>query len=577
MTKPLLLSLVTATLLSTNLDAMSMLERFEAMEREMNSLKQEIAQLKSQQSKSITKRSKAVDEADEDDEEEELASNEADDEGEEGDVDEEESEIAAGTAVAMAASDDDEDDEDRDGEDSDEDDDEEGDVDEDDIETDEERISELEEAVSELTRNTSGSHLKFNIDYRFAIENMSYGMAKGGDAENDAFMTNRLWINMGYKATNNLSFKGQLAYNKAFGARSSDGNDNMETFDWIANENAYDDEIRVRSAYLLWQDQEFFGLDIPWTFSVGRRPSTGGHLANLREDDSPNSPLAHGINVEFDGASSKFTLYKPWKTSIKLCAGRGMSNAKGKFTQSGTPYAEDDNKDTAIDLIGLIFVPYKDHQYSLNMMYYYATNLIDSEMSMASGAPIPTGDFEDVGNMHSATANITVNGIGNEWSDFLDETTFFVSGAVSITDPNGGKNSMGQENGMLGSDDSETGYSYWLGTQFPSLMTEDGRWGLEFNHGSQYWRAITYGEDTNIGSKVAARGDAYEAYMTEYLVEDILSIQLRYTYIDYEYSGSNGFFGNVSGTPEKISKGMRNAENTVDNATDIRLYLRYRY
>ncbi len=88
---------------------------------------------------------------------------------------------------------------------------------------------------------------------------------------------------------------------------------------------------------------------------------------------------------------------------------------------------------------------------------------------------------------------------------------------------------------------------------------------------------MTYGEDTNIGSKLAARGDAYEAYFTEYLVENILSMQIRYTYIDYKFSQSNGFFGNTSGTPTEISQNMANAGAIVDKAQDIRFYLRYKY
>jgi hypothetical protein len=538
MNKPLILSLAAAALLSTNLNAQSMLERFEAMERQMNSLKQEIAQLKAEKATSVN-------EADEDEDADE----------EEAEDTEEVEASAAGAVIAAADADEDEDDE--------------SDDEEDDIATDEERISDLEETVAEIARNTSGSHLKFKIDYRFAIENMQYDMADGSEAKNDAFMTNRLWIDMGYKATNNLSFKGQLAYNKAFGERSGADNQNSrEGFDWIANENAYDDQIRVRQAYFLWQDQEFFGTDIPWTFSVGRRPSTNGHLINLRDDDHASSPLAHGINVEFDGASAKFTLNKEWNTSIKLCAGRGMSNAKTKF--SAAPYAEDTNDNTAIDLAGLIFVPYDDRQYSINMMYYYANNLIDGNAA---------GDFDTVGGMHSGTANLTINGIGNEWSDFLDETTFFISGAFSKTNPDDDWGMLGSENG-----ESKTGYSYWLGTQFPSFFTEDGRWGLEFNHGSKDWRSITYAEDTNIGSKIAARGDAFEAYMTEYLVDDILSIQLRYTYINYDYTGSNGFFGNASGASYSIDSlttgnplNPYDDSNVVDKAQDIRFYIRYRY
>jgi hypothetical protein len=104
---------------------------------------------------------------------------------------------------------------------------------------------------------------------------------------------------------------------------------------------------------------------------------------------------------------------------------------------------------------------------------------------------------------------------------------------------------------MLGSSDSETGTSYWLGAQVP--ITEKGNFGLEYNHGSQYWRPFTYSEDTMIGSKIAARGDAFEAYFT-YQITDALSAQVRYTKIDYDYTGSNGFFGNYSGGANDISK-----------------------
>lgn len=371
---------------------------------------------------------------------------------------------------------------------------------------------------------------------------------------------------MGYKATNNLSFIGQLAYNKAFGARSgvTPQTSGYETFDWIANENAYDDQIRVRSAYFLWQDQEFFGKDIPWTFSIGRRPSTNGALVNLRDDDVASSPIGHGINVEFDGLSSQFTLNQKYGTSVKLCLGRGMSEAAPKF--ASTPYADADGFNSDIDLAGFIFTPYNDKQYKVSSMYYYASNLIDTNTA-------GTG-FDTVGGLHSGVLYASAKGIGKNLGAFLDDTTVFASFAVSKTDPK-------ENQGMLGSDlgESKTGTSFWIGTQFPSLITDDGKWGLEYNHGSKYWRSVTYGEDTNIGSKIAARGDAYEAYFTEYLVDDILSMQLRYTYIDYKYSGSNGFFGNTSGyamsMDEAVDAGMGNM--VVDKAQDIRLYIRYRY
>ena len=584
MNKPLLLSLAAAAILTSNLDAQSMYDRIQSMELQMKQMSTEITTLKAKEAQDALKEEKdttAVASKDDDEEDDTPAASK--------DEDEEEDD-------ATVASDDEEDenvadDEDTDDEaDSADDDEEDDDDDEDTIDS---RVADLEESVTDLNKHTNGSHLKFNVDYRFAVDNMQYKMADGSKQGNDAFMTNRLWINMNWKATEHLSFTGQLGYNKAFGARSGTGYAPFETFDWITNENAYDGIVRVRSAYFLYKNDNFLGDDV-WTFSIGRRPSTNGHLVNLRDDDHAASPMGHSINVEFDGLSAKFAFSELTGIDgmyIKFCAGRGGTNASPMFfsvdPRTGAPTATEakyiTNKDDTpnIDLGGLIFVPYDDGQYGIATQYYYANNLIDANM-VPNNPTTPTGflmnGMKTVGGMHSVTANFTMNGIGDEWSDFLDDTFFFVSGAMSITDPKDNGNG-----GMLGSTKSETGYSVWTGLQMPSLITEDGRWGLEYNHGSQYWRSITYGEDTNIGSKLAARGDAYEAYFTEPLIEDILSLQVRYTYIDYKYTGSNGFFGDSTGSPILIQDHMYDilgrdyASAVVDKAQDIRFYLRYRY
>jgi uncharacterized FlaG/YvyC family protein len=532
MNKPLLLSLAAATILGTNLNAESMYERIQSMELQMKQMQHELETLKAQKGETAT-----ADEEEADTEEMDTADEEADDGTEEEDDDEEE--------------------------------------------TVEEQIADMQENITELNKATNGSHLKFGVDYRFAIENLQYKMADGSEQKNDAFMTNRFWLNMDWSATQNLSFHGQMAYNKAFGQRVDDDTAgyNFENFDWVANENAYDDLIRIRSVYFLYKNDEFFGADVPWTFSIGRRPSTNGHLINLRDDDGASSPMGHTINVEFDGLSAKFGLENLTDVDgmyVKFCAGRGMSDAAHKFTS--TPYAGELSDNTDIDLVGLIFVPYSDGQYSINSQYYYASNLIDQNFNPTTGAPLDA--FTTVGGMHSVTANFIANGLGDGINDFLDDTTFFVSGAMSITDPK-------DDQGMLGSADGEskTGYSAWVGMQYPSLFTEEGRWGLEYNYGSQYWRSITYAEDTNIGSKVATRGHAYEAYFTEYLVDDILSLQIRYTYIDYKYTGSNRFFGNSTGSSMLVSEtnqvvlvdGTTLDKHTVDKAQDIRFYIRYKY
>jgi hypothetical protein len=84
---------------------------------------------------------------------------------------------------------------------------------------------------------------------------------------------------------------------------------------------------------------------------------------------------------------------------------------------------------------------------------------------------------------------------------------------------------------------------------------------------------MTYGEDTAIGSKIATRGTATEAYWIKPITKS-LSTNIRYTMIDYDYTGSNTFFG-YDGTPMKVSD--MSANNVVDKANDLRVIIRYKF
>ncbi len=467
----------------------------------------------------------------------------------------------------------------------------------------EERVAKLEEALakqkeinSELNARTAGNHLKFGVDYRFSVDNIQYTMADGSKYGNADLYRSRLWIDMGYKYNENLSFTGQLAYNTTFGNRFAytPNTANFETFDWVSSEIANDDQIRVRQAYFFIKDDNLFGADIPWTFSIGRRPSTNGYLANLREDDKAASPMGHVINVEFDGSSAKFGL--EGLTSIpgayiKACYGRGATNANiGLGT--ATPYATQNMGPAGlgdIDFGGVIFVPYDDGQYSVHSLYSYANDMIDGTLAPVDSNGDGTADtwgingVQTVGDMHLATVNVKANGIGDGISDFLDDTVVFASYAWSKSLPQEG-------NTMFGSTEDKLGNSVWAGVLFPSFLTDGGKWGIEYNQGSKYWKPVTQGEDTAIGSKLATRGTAFEVYMTENLIDDALTFQLRYTMIDNEYTGSQGFYGSNTATPQEISNGtwmpnpadggvtMVSADGgTVDKATDLRAYLRYRF
>ena len=410
---------------------------------------------------------------------------------------------------------------------------------------------------------------------------------------------------MAYAADEKNIFKGRLSMNKAFGADFGDGS--MESmrafgmgslFDWTGNEALSDNSLKVQQAYWLYMGDDAFGQGMDWTFSIGRRPSTNGFLANLSQDDPAASPLAHVINVEFDGLSTKLDLSQPTGVagmSFKICLGEGSTNAVPLFNNA-TPYAEDPNGLDAIKLGGFIFEPYNDGQFIVKATWFRAFDLPGIAMDMSTGEQL---GFKQYGDMDGAAISLLVDGVTED--GYGSDVKLFGSYAWSQTNPFEGE-------AMLGSIESESGTSFWTGAYLPvGEGAEYGTFGLEYNHGSQYWRPFTYAEDTMIGSKMAARGNAWELNYT-YQITKALSLQARYVDISYEYAGSQGFFGNTSGNAMSIDEINANADwgrgylaanpqadptkdpqaamaygaigmeaNTVDGAQDFRFYLRYRF
>jgi len=428
------------------------------------------------------------------------------------------------------------------------------------IKKNEKKVASNYTKINDVKAHDAGDNIKWDIDFRTQIDNIGYKLSNGTKLKNEAVMSNRLWLGMKYQADDNSLFYGTLSYNKLFGEDVS--NVGNSQFDWITNEAAgTDNSLKVKEAYWLYMNDSFMGNeDLPWTVSVGRRPSTDGLGINLRADQQRKSALSHTVNVEFDGASAKFTLEKLTGITgmwVKFCAGRGLTNARLRFDQNGYDYAKSTTTSNT-DMAGIIFVPYDDGQYSIHTNYAKSWNLIGYENGQTT--------FTDFGDLELANLVFKVDGIGNEISDYLDNTIAFASFAMSKTHP-GSSNA-----GMLGSHESQTGHSIWLGVNAPCpIDPDDSRIGVEWNKGSKYWRSFTYGEDTMAGSKVAARGTAWEVYRNQKLTK-ALSWTLRYTKIDYDYTGSNGFFG-YYGAPVDIDS----SPTAVKEAQNITANIRYRF
>jgi hypothetical protein len=175
-----------------------------------------------------------------------------------------------------------------------------------------------------------------------------------------------------------------------------------------------------------------------------------------------------------------------------------------------------------------------------------------------------------VGNYFGENIVFKADGIGNDnWgsdalNDFMDDTKAFISYAYSQTRPKNGYN-------MLGSPNKESGHSIWIGADMPA--GDNGRFGISYVKGSKYWRSFTYGEDTLAGSIAAVRGHAFDVYYNGQIIPH-LTWGLRYTYISYDYPGSDAFFGDM-GNPS-TTMGPLNI-NYVKTAKDIRAYIRYKF
>ena len=467
-----------------------------------------------------------------------------------------------------------------------------------------ERFKKLEKKVSQVDKTakvakiqSAKDNIRWDVDFRTQVDNIQYKHADGSKSKNNALLTNRLWLGAAYAPNENTIFKGKLSYNKAFGDTANHSQSNTTPgyadFDWVTNENATDNTVKVKEAYWLYKNDTLAGADVPWTVSVGRRPSTDGMPINLRNAQKANSPLSHVVDVEFDGFSAKFDLEKVTGATgswFKICGGRGLTNATPRFDMFSPAYSRDESKNVDVDMLGFIAAPYDDGQYSVHVNYARAWNLIGFDglslqnFNTAYGTYMmnPTADnafamqmaipaFSDVGDIDYATILLKSEGIGDGISDYLDDTTIFASAAMSKTKPN-----ANVPGGMLGSTESETGHSFWVGVNAPCpISPDDSRIGVEWNKGSKYWRSMTYAEDNFSGSKIAARGTAWEVYRNQ-KINNALSWGLSYTYIKYDYTGSNSFFG-ADGTPYTMAQAMAGGQNPVEKAQDIRAYVRYQF
>jgi len=430
----------------------------------------------------------------------------------------------------------------------------------------EKRIEELENKLLKTNKNLKEvkmhdafDNIKFGVDFRNAVDVLDYKDNETGEsASNNSLLTSRLYLTMAAAPMEGLTFKGKLAVYSIWGAELYHDGDNPFK-SWAASSKASDTVLRVKEAYFVYNND--IG-EQPVSFSIGRRPSTNGFLANYRENEpEPGSPAAHITNMEVDAAMVKLDFDRFITGSyVKFVYGRahageiqGVYGNKGESPKG--PYADLETGDEEVDFFVMPGMAYNDGQYELMFQWAHIFNTKGQEFND------PSTKKDAAGTADLFSLGLKVNGIGDEISDFLDDSIFFISGAYTNYNADSGYQLLGSANGG-----SKSGSSIWTGIIIPDMITENGRIGFEYNHGSKYWTPMTWAEDTALGSKVAVRGDAYEAYWNfDLFGVKYLPSQIRYTYIQHDYTPNINCAGWVAPKAVDITE------------QDLRFSVTYRY
>ena len=450
-----------------------------------------------------------------------------------------------------------------------------------------------------------GQMMQANPDLAAAFQNgmlqgvMPYVLAQQHiqDIDNDIFYTTRLRLNLKAKVWDNVSFAGRLSMYKNWG--DSTGVQVFDswhsfTMDGTSSGNTSGDWLRVERAYFDWKNingSEFY-------LSIGRRPSTYGPPSHYRENElRGGTPSGHLVNFNFDGATLGYNLGEITGIEgqvVRFCYGQGFESQWG----NGEMFGDIVTKDTHLG--GFNIDAINDGTNFLQFTLFGAKDVNDGfKGTMAfptqlAGIFAPTmyQDMQKFDNFNFVTrvqpsgviGDMYLGGIGFAREE-ANDIKWFASLGWTRAEPNGNAgmfggmlsdavfeaelNSTGTEIIMVPktSDDTETkdGYGIYVGIQIPAPY---GKFGLEYNYGSEYWTPFTQAQDDPIGSKLATRGHVGEAYYI-FDINPKMFIKLAGLYYDYEYTGS----GTPVGAPQKIDDVLAGSAYSmlpvVDKAFDV--------
>jgi len=394
------------------------------------------------------------------------------------------------------------------------------------------------------------------------------------DYQNETLYTTRLRLNLRADVMENLSFNGRLTMYKTWGDSTGvqvfNGAPNSFTLDGTNAGTPNSDIVRVDRAYFSWKKL----AGSKWYLSIGRRPSTYGPPYHIRDNElRQGTPNGHVVNYQFDGITLGYNLnhWLPGNT-FRLCYGVGFESGFGSGDQLKAP--ADRLSDTQLG--GINWDIYNTDEMNIQMTAFGAWNVTDGFNGLVV---LPADPLS--GNSINAPVVLRYTPSANLGDMYLMDIllerhemnfSWFLSYAYTQSQPNPVTTPFG---GMF-SDPFETpedqsGSSIYAGIRMP--LGNSSHVGLEYNHGSEYWFNFSQGADDIIGSKLATRGDVFEAYWIHGFNKGLgrarANLRLSAMYYDYEYSGSGWHVG----APKKLDEMPILAFPTYQDALDLRTSL----
>jgi hypothetical protein len=391
------------------------------------------------------------------------------------------------------------------------------------------------------------------------------------DYDNDILYTTRLRLGMDADVMKDVTFTGRLAMYKAWGDSTGvqvfNGQPNSFSLDGTGAGTPNSDILRVERAFFEWRN--LFGSKA--YISVGRRPSSGGPPLELRENElRGGTPAGHVVNYQFDGITLGYNLSDWIEGNVfRFCYGVGFESGFGSADQLRAP--ADRLED--VHMGGINWDLLNDDSTHVQLTALGAFDVTDGfngllvmPVDPVTGSKVPAPmvmrytPSANLGEIYLANLVLQRQEGSFDW---------FVSGAAMRTEPTDLTTPFG---GLL-SDPFETPESHDAWSVYAGARYTFGRntmFGAEFNRGSQYWFNFTQGSDDLLLSKLATRGNVYEAYWIQEFATGLgrsrAQFRLSALYYDFEYSGSGWHLG----APKKLDEAQILGFPTYKDGLDVR-------